>query len=89
MKKTNHEFQISQLRQDKIIYAVEAVAVNITCLTLGSLTSLIVNLELIPNQILFYSNIAIFAFGVLFTLYALIGNLIRLKKIRRLEKTIK
>lgn len=88
MKKQNQEFQISQLRQDNIIYAVEAVAVNITCLTLGSLTSLIVNLELIPNQILFYSNIAIFAFGVLFTIFVLIGNLFRLKKIKRLEKKL-
>lgn len=86
MKKST-EFQISQLRQDKIIYAVEAIAVGITVLVSSSLISLIANFGIVPDIYLFYTSIAIFIYSIGFTLYALIGNLIRLKKIKKLEKS--
>ena len=85
MKSKNLEFQIAQLRQDKIIYAVDAVAINITCLVVSSLFGLVVNLGIIKEMILFYTNIAVFVFGVGFTIYALVGNLMRVKKIKALE----
>jgi hypothetical protein len=88
MKSKNLEFQISQLRQDKVIYAVEAVAINITCLVVSSLFGLIVNLGVVPEMYLFYTNIAIFAFGVGYTIYALVGNLKRLKQIKQLEQEL-
>jgi len=84
----NLEFQISSLRQDKIIFAVEAVAINITCLVVSSLFGLVVNLGFIPEMYLFYANIAIFAFGVGYTVYALVGNLSRCKKIKQLEQEL-
>lgn len=88
MKTKNLEFQIGQLRQDKIIYAIEAVAINITCLVVSSLFGLIVNLGVIPEMYLFYTNIGIFVIGVVYTVYALIGNLSRQKKIKQLEQEL-
>ena len=79
------KFQINQLRQDKIIYAIEAVAVNVTCLIAYLLIGLLSNI--LPNLgfYLFYASVIILAIGMLYTFYALFGNLSRLKRIRRLE----
>jgi hypothetical protein len=88
MKNKNLEFQISQLRQDKIIYAVEAVAINITCLVVSSLFGLVVSLSIVPEAYLFYGNIAIFVIGIGYTIYMLLGNLARLKKIKQLESEL-
>ena len=85
MKNKNPEFQIAQLRQDKIVYAVEAAAINITCLTVASLISLIANIGYVPGQYLFYLNIAVFVYGVGYTVFALVGNMKRLKQIKALE----
>ncbi|MFZ2153575.1 MAG: hypothetical protein WAV41_06020 [Microgenomates group bacterium] len=83
----NPEFQINQLRLDKIIYAVEAVAINITCF---SVTILVGNFLGEKSFDAGYNLItpAILSIGIIFTLYALIGNLLRLRKIRQLEKSI-
>jgi hypothetical protein len=88
MKTKNLEFQISQLRQDKIIYAVEAAAINITCLVFSSFSSLIINILPAMGNVLFYLNIAIFAYAIGYTLYALFGNLSRLNKIKKLESKL-
>lgn len=85
MKSKNLEFQISALRQDKLIVGVEAVAINVTCLVISSLFGLVVNLAFIPEMYLFYANMAIFVLGVAYTVYALISNMQRLKKIKALE----
>lgn len=79
--KKSFEFQVSQLRQDKIILAVEAVAVNTLCFLLFTFSTYL------PVPI--WVPIGIVAFALLFTLFALIGNLFRLKKIKKLEKFIK
>jgi len=86
MTTRNVEFQISQLRQDKIIYAIEAVAVGITALVASSLISLVASFGAVREIYLFYLNIAIFVFAISYTGYALIGNASRLKKIKELEK---
>ena len=88
MKSKNLELQISSLRQDQITLAVEAVAINITCLVVSSLFGLVVNLGIIKEMILFYTNIAVFVFGVGFTIYAMVGNLMRVKKIKQLEQEL-
>jgi hypothetical protein len=84
----NLEFQISSLRQDKLIFAAEAVAINITCLVVSSLFGLVVNLGIIPEMYLFYTNIGIFVLGIAYTIYALIGNLSRVKQIKLLEQEL-
>ena len=88
MKAKNLKFQISQLRQDKIISAVEAVAVNITCLVISSLFGLVVNLGIFPEAYLFYINIAVFIIGIIYTFSAIFGNLSRRKKIKALESEL-
>lgn len=76
----NIKFTISQLRQDKIIMAVEAVAVNTACL----LGSFLAGYFPVPPVI----PIVIIVIGIIYTLYALIGNLFRLNKIKTLEKQL-
>jgi hypothetical protein len=88
VKSKNLEFQISQLRQDKLIYAAEAVAINITCLVISSLFGLVVNLGIIPEMYLFYANIVFFVLGIAYTTYVLISNISRLKKIKALESEL-
>jgi hypothetical protein len=88
MKTKNLEFQISQLRQDNITHAVEAVAINITCLVVSSFFGLIVSLALVPEMYLFYTNIAIFAIGIIFTVATLVCNISRQKKIKQLEQEL-
>jgi hypothetical protein len=78
--KKNLEFQIGQLRQDKIILAVETVAINSLCFLLFTFSTFL------PVPI--WVPIGIVAFAFLYTLYALIGNLFRLKKIKKLEKSL-
>lgn len=85
MKSQNLEFQISQLRQDKIIYAIESVAINLACVVFSLLTSMVANIVPLPGQLMFFLNIAIFTYGIGYTLYALFGNLSRLKQIKQLE----
>ena len=82
------EFKINQLRQDKIIYAIEAVAVNITCLVGYLLLSMVSNF--FPNNGLefYYASMATLAIALIYTFYALIGNLNRLKRIKKLESEL-
>jgi hypothetical protein len=84
-KSKNPEFQISSLRQDQLVLAAQAIAVNITCLVISSLFGLVVNLGLFSEMYLFYANIAIFVLGVAYTIYVLITNFSRLKQIKSLE----
>jgi hypothetical protein len=77
------EFQINQLRLDKIIYALEAIAVDGLCIfALFYVQSLYRLSSNVADQL---QNMVI-TIAVGYTLYALIGNLFRLKKIKKLEK---
>ena len=72
------EFQISQLRQDKIIYAVEAAAFNLAA---------IVGVNLVMFMGLPRLYVLIIALSALaYTLYMGLGNLSRLRKIKEMEK---
>jgi hypothetical protein len=80
MKTPNLEFQISQLRLDKIIYAVEAGAFNLAA---------IVGVNLVMYLRLARVYVLIIALSALaFTLFMAIGNLQRLRKIKELEKNL-
>ena len=71
------EFQIQSLRQDKIIYAVEAAAFNLAAIVA-------VNTLLYLRAMRLY--IIIIAVSALcFTVFMAIGNLQRLRKIKQLE----
>ncbi len=88
MKKEEIQFQIDQLRKDKIIYATESAAVSIT----GML--LFIGLEVLTIQLAFLRPYALYiaSFSVLapllFLIYMGLGNLKRLKKINELEKSL-
>lgn len=83
MKKNNEKllFEIAQLRQDKIIYAIESCAVSLV----GILLVLLLSARFITSFIAtsFVGLYGIFAF--LYLLYMGITNLLRLKKIKKLE----
>jgi hypothetical protein len=74
----NIEFQINQLRLDKIIYACEAAAFNLAAIV-G--VNLVIYLRLARIYVL-----AIALSALAYTIYMAIGNLKRLSKIRQLEK---
>lgn len=73
----NLEFQIQSLRQDKIIYAVEAAAFNLAAIV-G--VNLVMYLRLARIYVLV---IALSALG--YTIFMALGNLQRLRKIKQLE----
>lgn len=80
MHKDDVKFQIDQLRQDKIIYAVEAIALNsaMALLAIGSMFS--------PyGPLVVYGSV--FA-GLAYTIYVAASNAKRLQKIRRLESSL-
>lgn len=78
-------FQIDQLRKDKIIYAVEACAFN-----LGALIFISYGYDFlpVPQGLMITLGIFAFAFSIIYTLYAGVGNFFRLRKIRELEKKL-
>lgn len=81
MQKQDLQFQIDQLRKDKIIYATEATATSITAMIILAVLSF-------SSSFLDISKyIAYFAGG--YWLYAMIGNFFRLLKIKRLESQLK
>jgi hypothetical protein len=81
MNKLDLQFQIDQLRKDKIIYALEATATSATALVVSLLGSMLGELSYIVNYIML-------TFAVIFWSYAMIGNYFRLQKIRKLESLL-
>lgn len=87
MKNTDDvRFVIDQLRKDKIIYAVESVAINMVCILIMMFGSF---LSFLPYEKMQYIVPVIPAFGILYTIYMGIGNFIRWRKIVELEKKLK
>lgn len=82
MSKTKNEiqFEIDQLRKDKIIYGVEAVATSVTALVamffLGTI-GIIDN----PSTLI----AIVLGFAILYWVYVMVSNYFRLKKIHELE----
>jgi arginine exporter protein ArgO len=85
MKPEEIKFTIDQLRKDKIIYAIEACAVNIACL----LGMVVAQLLPLPSGLLITVVTVIPAVGIIYTLYMGISNWRRLQRIRKLEKQLK
>lgn len=79
------QFQIQQLRMDKIVYAVDALLVCFSAfLLLVSLPMLYVLAPNLPQ----YTPMVVVGLAILAALYALIGNALRLKQIRKLEEEL-
>lgn len=84
--KATLQFQIQQLRMDKIVYAVDALLVCFSAfLLLVSLPMLYVFVPNLPQ----YTPMILVGLAILAALYALVGNALRLKKIRKLEEELK
>lgn len=80
----NLQFEIDQLRKDKIIYAIESCATS-----LGAMVLLLLS-TLLARTFPFLSNIAILfaVFSIGYLVYMGVGNARRLMKIRELEKKL-
>ncbi len=76
----NKQFIIAQLRQDKIIYAVEACATNLACLLIFIFAG-----QYLENSQRNIVEIGAIILGVSYTLFMGVGNFIRLQKIKKLE----
>lgn len=83
MKKSDIQFQIDQLRKDKIIYAIESCAISLIAIVILMGISAFVEGEMALMIVRFVIGLA-----VLYILYMGVGNLMRLKKIKQLEKQI-
>lgn len=83
MQLEDTKFRISQLRADKIIYAVEACATSLVCL-LGVLIARWYLNEPFRGYVSWF----LLAVAIAYTVYMGIGNFIRLSKIKELERGI-
>lgn len=80
MQKQDLQFQIDQLRKDKIIYAVEATATSVTAIIiLGVLSYSSIFLDI--SQYVAY-------FAIAYWLYVMVSNFFRLQKIKQLESQL-
>lgn len=94
-KKNSDEirFQIDQLRKDRMIFTLESVAVSMVALLIlfalisGAFQLLLGDLELGPDLA---EKVLKVAMGVpfLYWVYAVISNILRLRKIKQLEKML-
>jgi hypothetical protein len=95
MNQSSLQFQISQLRQEKVIYALESIAVFIFSLFVSALLPQLLFRYVYADQqltaepkLLEYIPLAAFVLGAGFFIYAMIGNFMRMGKIRRLESEL-
>mgnify|MGYP003394480497 CR=1 FL=1 len=84
MSKDDLQFQIDQLRKDKIIYGVEACATTLICLF-----GLHFSIVYLTDPLRYKVNMALLAIAVIYTLYMGIGNAMRLMKVKKLEAELK
>jgi hypothetical protein len=95
MKRKSLQFQITQLRQEKVQAIVESIAVFIFSLFMMSFlprflfTYYYANMQLTEEPALL-TNIPVFFFsvGVLYFVYALVMNFLRYRKIMKLNKQL-
>ncbi len=76
----NKKYIISQIRQDKIIYAVEATATNAICLFAFMFSN-----QYLTGLLKDTVNIGILVIAVAYTLYMGVGNFYRHKRVKKLE----
>ena len=79
----NLQFKIAQLRQDKIIYAVEACALNLVCLLIFFFSN-----QYLSGLLRTIINMLDLLVAVGYTIFMGIGNTIRFRKILSLEKKL-
>lgn len=84
MDTENIKFTIDQLRQDKIIYAVESCAVNLICILILIISETYLTGLAIKDIVNFF---AIFI-AVSYTIFMGLGNAVRLSKIKKFEKKL-
>lgn len=79
MQKQDLQFQIDQLRKDKIIYAVEATATSVTAI-----------IAIFISMNWRYGTYLILAapLSILYWLYVMVSNFFRLQKIKQLESQL-
>jgi len=82
-KEKNLEFKISQLRQDKIIYAVEACAINLICLFMFFFSN-----QYFSGTFKNVINIISLIIALVYMLYMIVGNIFRFKKILIFQKKL-
>ena len=81
----NLQFQIQQLRLDKLIFAVDAIAVCFAVfLILLSLPIIYAYLPTLPPQ----TSLVLLGLAVLSVIVAISGNIGRMMKIKKLEKEL-
>lgn len=83
MEQEKLKFKIDQLRKDKIIYAVEATATALVSI----LSFLFANL-FFENPIKYIVSVIVLLIGVGYTIFMGVGNFLRLRKIKELEKKL-
>lgn len=77
-------FKIDQLRKDKIIYGVEAIAVNSCCL----FAFIFINFNYFSDQVRILGSNLLLIIAVVYTIFMGVGNFLRLQKIKKLEKIL-
>lgn len=82
MNKEDLKFQIDQLRKDKIIYATEATATNVICLLVYLFS------QTLPTSQGHVVGIGAIVLAVAYTGYMGVGNFMRLRKVKELEKKV-
>jgi hypothetical protein len=82
MKQEELQFKIDQLRKDKIIYAIEACAINLMTMVLFLTASLT------ESSVFQTAATVSFWFSIIYMAYMGVGNFNRLQKIKRLEKQL-
>jgi hypothetical protein len=93
MKQSTIQFQIDQLRKDKMIVVMEAIAIQVFALFVSAYAPQLLLRYYYQNQQLFeepalltYIPVASFAVGALFFIYAVVSNILRWRKIKQLEE---
>lgn len=89
------QFSIDQLRKDKMIYAIESISVFILAIaTTIYLPSLLIQYVYANQQLteepalLTYIPAAAYGISLLFFVYAMVTNIMRMQKIKKLEKEL-
>lgn len=96
MQVNNLQFEIQSEQNNRLVAAVEAFLISffaiITALLLPQLLFqfLMQNPDFNPNQSALLNNIPVVAYGVatFFVLYALLGNFLRVRRIRQLKQDL-
>jgi hypothetical protein len=88
MTKADIQFKINQLRNDKIIYAVESIATTLAMLVGILITTLLSQTIAIHWWWLTTIQYLLLLIALLYWVYMGVGNFYRLREVKRLEKLL-